>query len=116
MWWKLRLHFPNEPRFNAENFVYQPLNLIFQAYRAIDTISLETVNQIAIPIANLGVATLSSQGVKDAKPEWFNPYPNLLQNLNEPDSQIPQYVSETYSQLCRAGKVPNWVIPYLEVD
>lgn len=110
------MHFPNEPRFNAENFAYQPLNFIEAAYKAIDRCSLEAVNQIAIPIANLGVATLSSQGVKDPKPEWFNPYDKLLKNLNEPESQIPQYVADTYSQLCRDAKVPNWVIPYLEVD
>lgn len=110
------MHFPNESRFDAENFAYQPLELIFQAYKAIDTNSLETVNQIAIPIANLGVATLSSQGVKDPKAEWFNPYTKLLQNLHEPESQIPPYVAATYSQLCREGKVPNWVTPYLEAD
>lgn len=110
------MHFPNEPRFNAENFAYQPLDLIYQAYTAIDINSIETVNKIAIPIANLGVATLSSQGVKDPKPGWFNPYPDLLESLSEPESQIPQYVADTYSQLCKAGKVPNWVIPYLDTN
>jgi len=62
------------------------------------------------------VATLSSQGVKDPKAEWFNPYAKLIQHLYQPETQIPQYVADTYSQLCRAGKVPNWVIPYLETN
>lgn len=112
----MQLYFPNETRFNADNFAYQPLILIFQALRAIDKHLLENANQNAIPIAGLGVATLSSQGVKNPKIEWFNPYPKMLESFDETAIQIPNHVSETFSQLSREGKVPSWATNYLEMD
>jgi len=112
----LQLYFPNDARFNADNFAYQPLVLIFQALRAIDKHLLENANQNAIPIAGLGVATLSSQGVKNPKIEWFNPYSKMLQSFDESVTQIPDYVSDTFSQLSREGKVPSWATNYLEID
>lgn len=112
----MQFYFPNDARFNADNFAYQPLTFVFQALRAIDKHLLENANQSAIPIAGLGVATLSSQGVKNPKIEWFNPYAKMLESFDEMDAGIPGYVSETFSQLSKEGKVPSWATNYLEID
>lgn len=91
------------------------MSLIIQALRAIDKHLLENANRNAIPVAGLGVAALQSQGVKDPKIEWFNPYAGMLENFDEVDMQISSHVSQTFSQLLKEGKVSSWAINYLEI-
>lgn len=71
---------------------------------------------IAIPIANLGIATISAQGTKNAQPEWFNPYPKILEDFDNQDSKIPDHVTQTFMELSREGKIPSWALGFVEND
>lgn len=110
IFWKLQLHYPNEPRFSAAAFGNCPLLAVEAALGAIEQRQLEQANLAAIPIGLLGCYLLSAQGAKDMLPEHFNPYARLLNQQQAKDEVDPE-VAKTFLELLAAGQVPGWVTP-----
>lgn len=51
---------------------------------------------------------VASQGVKDAKPEWFNPYGEILYR-QEAKAIVDTKSAQIFVKLREDGLIPGWV-------
>ena len=113
IFFKLNYYFPNVTQFNEKNFASCPIPLIEQALSVIHEEFLLTTNYNSIAIANLGTALLKSQGVKKAKPEWFNPFPRIIDRL-----EAAEIFNEKTVKLFKITEkkeiIPSWVFKEYE--
>lgn len=89
--------------------------LIEQALESINIIEIERSNYHAIPLGNLGEILCRLQGVKQAKSEWVNPYPNYIKS-KEIKKIIPEKPARLFLTLSREGKLPRWVFDELDIE
>ncbi|HEY9660444.1 MAG TPA: hypothetical protein V6C65_18480, partial [Allocoleopsis sp.] len=111
---KFRLVYPNEERFNPENFGDCPLIIAEQALSAISQRDLELADLHATPVALVGQWFAASKGSKEADPNWFNPFGEFLYRKNARDL-IPPQAAQEFLALTKHGKVPSWVLEVVDV-
>lgn len=113
VFWRLHGAFPSY--FTADRFANFPLTVIESAVEALNERELQQLNLQAIPIAQHGVAMLTAQGCKDPQPSLINPFGRIIER-RDARSEIPIEVAQTFLDLCKAKRVPAWVIEAVEID
>lgn len=113
MFWRLRRYWPNDDRFNVENFSTQPTWLVLQAieYGA-------KLNEESYHFQELGISTLSSILVnvnkdsksKPAKPEDFHYF------MREARSLFDSTVCDCFDSIARDRLMPDWVLEFIPPD
>lgn len=109
------MYYPGDNRWSYYNIGRQKINHILNALKIAQLVEEERANLISIPIANLGVAYAQSQGAKNAKPEWFNPWGQILKE-REIKKQYSDRLLSTLSQLINEKIIPSWVYSQLDPD
>ena len=66
-------------------------------------------------IANLAIATCQMKGVKDAKPEWFDPVARFREAVDR-DRRVPKKVAETFLALSKERKIPSWAMRFFDLQ
>lgn len=113
IYWLLQLYFPQEQRFNAEQFASCPIILIEQAIAASSRLELEPrSHRAAVPVSLLGCYTLAGQGVESFEPSHFNPFEKIL-NQQEALQEVDSAIARTLIELVDTGQVPSWAIPLI---
>lgn len=113
IFWRLHGAFPGY--FSADRFANLPLAVIESAVDSLNERELQQLNAMALPIAQHGMSLLTAQGFKDPQPSWINPYGRILEK-REARSTIPVEVARCFLELCKAKRVPAWVVEVVEVD
>lgn len=101
--------------FDERNFKNCPLRVVEGALRALHESEIDRANLAAIPVSLLGVVLCKIQGERKAKPEWFNPFGELILE-REAKERIDGEAARTFMELAREGKIPSWAVSFLDVS
>lgn len=113
----MRLNYPSDNRFNADNFADQPLIIIEQALEAIGKREIELGNLIATPISRAMLYILSSKGVKRPERELnsINPYAQAIESEIAKKKYSKEF-TQVFLKLLKDGKIPQWLVGKLDIE
>lgn len=107
--------YPNEERFNAENFGNTPLLEIEAALKAIEERDEEVAYQHTLPVALAGQAMCNLQGVNEVTLGRFSPIEQRRER-ERIQRVLPKPVAETLIELAKESRLPGWITEAIDFE
>lgn len=115
MFWRIQRFWGHDPRFNFENFAFQPLYLIYQALEWADKLEKEVLFKQELGVASL--SALFANANRDPKSDPFKPqqFCHWLPEV-EAEKRIPAAACDAFFSLINDGLMPAWAVPLCPIE
>jgi hypothetical protein len=114
LFWQIQRYFPNDTRFNWENFGDQPEWLIYQAFEQGKRQVQEFLYGLELPIASFHSTYYNAH--LDTKKNSPVKVKNLCYFLPKESSGIPSIVGDTFFSLVREEIIPRWALAIAPIN
>lgn len=114
IFWRLQGLYPNDERFNKDNFAKCSLLLIEQALQSAVQRQLEQAAMNAAPIAAVGTIIAAATGAK-LEPSFFNPFEAALYEKSAKQACDIE-AARAFLQMAKEGLLPSWAINRVDIN